>query len=330
MNRATIKNDVFKSWFKEFGEKSGKNKFYGHFDYNTWKGIKRATDWATEWIIEDYNTEVTITATDKENAAAWCFDTSDKSFGSFIDEKYDNWLWTAATRETQQYSYIDECGKMRIAIENNNIKEDKEKEKMSMFNFDFGPVKNSPRIRMSPFGLAIMAADGVWKSYNAKDKKIVDVDVFTFDASKFLYKMPVAIKDVKVGDIVIHNGEAVIVSVIEENATSIAVVDVRHGESKNILPTYSPFGFDFITKVVSFLDMTGAASADSPFGNMLPFLMMNENEDIDPMMFLFMGQNGGNAFDFKSNPMMLYFLTKSGSGKDNMLPLMFLMNGGKQ
>jgi hypothetical protein len=75
--------------------------------------------------------------------------------------------------------------------------------------------------------------------------------------------------------------------------------------------------------------MTGAASADAPFGNMLPFLMMSEGSDIDPMMFLFMGQNGGNAFDFKSNPMALYFLMKSGDKDKDMLPLMFLMNGAK-
>ena len=197
-----------------------------------------------------------------------------------------------------------------------------------MFNFDFGPV-NSNCVRMSPFGMAIMATDGVWKSYNSKEEKIVNVDVFTFDASKFIYKMPVAIKDIKVGDVVIHDNNAVIVSAVNAESSTVSVVDVRHGETKNILPTYSPFGFDFITKVVSFIDMTGNANEDAPFGNMLPFLLMNDSKDIDPLMFLFMGNGGKNAFDFKSNPMALYFLMKSGDKDKDLLPLMFLMNGAK-
>jgi hypothetical protein len=320
MNKITLLNDRFYSYFQEFNQNAGKDKTYLYLDYKTWRSIKTALDWVEEWDIEPDawdNDTISLSGFGQTEVKKFVFKISDYSFGEFLYEVYKSEYYNMNATEAIKH------------IENNNIKDNK-KENDNMFNFDFGPVKASNKIRMSPFGLAIKAEDGVWKSYNAKEDKIIDVNVFTFDATKFLYKMPVAIKDVKVGDVVIHNGDPMIVSKVDENATSIAVVDVHKGEAKNIMPTYSPFGFDFIIKVVSLIDMTGAASADAPFGNMLPFLMMSEGSDIDPMMFLFMGQNGGNAFDFKSNPMALYFLMKSGDKADNMLPLMFLMNGGKQ
>jgi hypothetical protein len=85
------------------------------------------------------------------------------------------------------------------------------------------------------------------------------------------------------------------------------------------------FGFNFVTRVVSLFGelSQNAPSADAPFGNMLPFLLMNDNKDIDPMaMMLMMGQGGTN---FASNPMMMYFLMKDGGDKD-ILPLLFMMS----
>ena len=79
----------------------------------------------------------------------------------------------------------------------------KENKNMNMFNFDFGPV-NSNSVRMSMYGLAVKNKDGKYVSYNASTDEIVDVDVLNFDGAKFLYKIPVAIKDVAIGDIVIH------------------------------------------------------------------------------------------------------------------------------
>ena len=97
----------------------------------------------------------------------------------------------------------------------------------------------------------------------------------------------------------------------------------------DILPVKSPFGFNFFTKVVCFVDMNGAsaASPDNPFGGLLPFLMLGEGKDFDPMMLMFMGGN----MNFASNPMMMYFMLNSNSdGKDNsnLLPLFLMMNSG--
>lgn len=199
----------------------------------------------------------------------------------------------------------------------------KEKENTTMMkgiNFDFGPCGNT--VRLSMYGMAIQNVSGEWVSYNPDSREIINVDVFNMaDGGKYMYKMPVAIADVKEGDIVIHNRVPMFVTAVNENGT-FEVTDVRAGEAKTVIPTRNMFGFNFMTKVVSlFGAFTDAPTADQPFGNMLPFLMMGDNKDIDPMMFMFMMNQGGtNMF---SNPMMMYFMMKDNKDIDPML--MFMM-----
>ena len=209
---------------------------------------------------------------------------------------------------------------------NNNVDDKKVNNKMKAFNFDFGPCTND-NIRMSMYGLAVKNAAGTWVSYNPESKEIIDVDVFNFDGGKFLYKMPVAIKDVKVGDIVIHNRKAMFVTEIAE--AGMTAIDPQAGEEKKILLTKSPFGFNFATKVVSLFNMTSdAPTPDAPFGNMLPFLMMSESNgefDMNTMLMLSM-MSGQGSMDFAKNPMMMYFLMKDTKNMDELLPLMFMGN----
>ena len=188
----------------------------------------------------------------------------------------------------------------------------------SMFNFDFGRVTDS--VRVSTYGLAIKGVDGRYVSWDNKNKSVMDVEVLSMPGSEFVYKMPVAIKDVKIGDVVVHNRVPMYVTAV--NAQTLTVVDIREATEKTIYPVKSPFGFNFVTKVVSLFDsVNGTASADAPFGNMLPFMMMG-NKDIDPMMLMMMmGQ--GNTSNVMSNPMMMYFLMKDGKGSD-MLPFLMM------
>lgn len=205
----------------------------------------------------------------------------------------------------------------------------KEKENTTMMkgiNFDFGPCGNT--VRLSMYGMAIQNVAGEWVSYNPESREIINVDVFNMaDGGKYMYKMPVAISDVAVGDIVIHNRVPMFVTAVNENGT-FEVTDVRAGEAKTVIPTRNMFGFNFMTKVVSlFSAFTNAPTADQPFGNMLPLLMLNdENKNIDPMMFLFM-MNQGGATNMFSNPMMMYFLMKDNKDIDPMM-LMFMMDQG--
>lgn len=208
----------------------------------------------------------------------------------------------------------------------NNVDDKKGNNKMKAFNFDFGPCTND-NIRMSMYGLAVKNANGTWVSYNPESKEIIDVDIFNFDGGKFLYKMPVAIKDVKVGDIVIHARKAMFV--IDVSETGMTAIDPQAGEEKKILLTRSPFGFNYATKVVSLFNMTSdAPTPDAPFGNMLPFLMLSENSgefDMNTMLMLSM-MSGQSGMDFSKNPMMMYFLMKDSKNADDLLPLMFMGN----
>ena len=207
--------------------------------------------------------------------------------------------------ETSVIQYIDPLGKVNL---NDEVIEFKNrKEENNMFNFDFGPCDKN-NVKMSMYGFAIKDVNGNWVSYDKKAGNIVDVSNLTFGDGKYFYKIPVAIKDVKPGDLIIHEKRPMFVEDVDEKVGPI-VVDVVSAERKNILPPVSPFGFNFITKIVSLMDMGGMsteASADNPFGNPMMFLLMGDNglDKLDPMMMLaLMGGMGGNMKDM--NPMML-------------------------
>ena len=204
----------------------------------------------------------------------------------------------------------------------NENNEKKEKKEMKGFNFDFGPC-TSDQIRMSMYGLAVKNAAGTYVSYNPKSGEIVDVDVLNFDGARYMYKIPVAIKEIAIGDIIVHNRKPMFVIALPTGGTTaLTCVDVCAGEQKQVIPTVNMFGFNFVTKIVSLFNTVGdnAPTPDAPFGNMLPFMLMNEGETIDPMMMMFMM---GGKMDM-SNPMMMYFMLKDNKNSD-LLPLMFMM-----
>ena len=211
----------------------------------------------------------------------------------------------------------------------------KENDKMKFGNFDFGPCTND-NVRMSMYGIAIKNAAGTYVSYDAASGEIIDVDVFNFDGGKYMFKLPVAIKDVKVGDVIIHNRTPMFVVGFAENTGDLIAVDIRAGEKKTIMPMRNMFHFDFVTKIVSLFDMNGMTqpSSDMPFGNMLPLMMMSDdNKDMDMKDILMMSMlaNGGNMSNM--NPMLLYFLAfdeaDGTSMKDKLLPMMLLSNQQK-
>lgn len=153
-----------------------------------------------------------------------------------------------------------------------NKKESNEMNIMPNVNFDFGPAGDG--IRVSPFGLAITNSKGQWITYDAKNDKIVDVTGFTFDFGKMIYKMPVAVKDIKPGDLIVHQSRAMYVQEIEDG--NIYTVDILAAEKKNVLPVTNVFNFNFVTKVVSLMNFDmGTPSPDQPFGNIMPIMMMS-------------------------------------------------------
>ena len=212
---------------------------------------------------------------------------------------------------------------MKNTINNNN----KENNAMK-FNFDFGPV-NGSMVRMSLYGLAVKNKAGTWVSYDAKAGDIMDVDILNFDGAKFLYKMPVATKDIAIGDVVIHNGIPMFVIAIAVNGAYITAVDPINGERKDIMLPKSPFGFNFATKVVNLLgNLNGGATSDNPFGNLGLMLMMGDgNKDMEDLLPLMLATGNGGALGNMdmSNPLMMYLILGNGT-MDKFLPLMFLAN----
>lgn len=212
---------------------------------------------------------------------------------------------------------------------NNNVDDKKGNKKMKAFNFDFGPC-TTDNIRMSMYGLAVKNANGTWVSYNPESKEIIDVDIFNFDGGKFLYKMPVAIKDIAPGMVIVHNRKAMFV--IEVGDSGITVVDPQAGEEKKILPTKNCFNFNFYTRVVSLLDSfmkspENAPSAENPFGNMWMYMLMDENQNMSDMLLpmMLMSQNG-NTFN-GINPMMFMLMDGKQDMKDMIVPMMLISKG---
>lgn len=226
-------------------------------------------------------------------------------------------------------SEIDEIKVQLDQIINNKSEKKKEKKDMNFFkNFEFGPVKNDT-VRLSPYGLAVKNLDGSWVSYDGASDSIIDVDVFNFEGKNLIYKIPAAPHTVRAGDMIVHQGKGMyVVADVCEGDTCVSVIDPRAGESKEILFTKSPFGFTFIVKLVSLLDMSGIdANPDNPFGNLWPLALMGDKDcDAATMMTMMMMMNSSEDYNFDmSNPMMMYALI-SGDNKDMLLPMMLMAN----
>ena len=334
---------------------------YNHTPEN-WEKVAsfKIYDWGFGRFLYDnyFNEEVqsnmsSISATNKSasttTTATATNTTADTTFNGYFNssavdsikiDNYGNVRWSDRTGDDGTYATTslvnscdicyhknkcDNCYYAKKANENKN--DEGEKTKMKGFNFDFGPCTND-QVRMSMYGLAIKNASGEWVSYN--DGQVVNVDVLNFDGAKYMFKMPVAVKDIAIGDIVIHNRVPMFVESVENG---IHVVDIRAGEKKEILPTTNMFGFNFVTKIVSLFNaFQSSPTPDQPFGNMLPFLMLNGEDgksmDSDTMLMFMMMQNQNGSANVFANPMMLYFLMKDKGGND-ILPWMLMMNQNK-
>ena len=272
-------------------------------------------------VHKPYTNSTNTTGNDILNTTL-TYDTKTNSWGLS-----DQLATVADSCSTINSSYDELISKIEKYYKNdklvNDVMEDK---KMKGFNFDFGPCDNS-KVHLSMYGIAVKNKVGEWVSYNPASGDIINVDIFNIDnMAKFIYKMPVASNAIEVGDVIVHNGCPMFVLSVGEEFKSFDVVDVIAGESKTIIPTKNMFGFDVMVRVVSLFDATASApTADQPFGNMLPFLMMGDG-NIDPMaMMLMMNQNGGSVNPF-GNPMMMYMLMKDSKDIDPMLFMLMSQN----
>ena len=205
----------------------------------------------------------------------------------FLQHKQDdikrNWNpnFLETTKDTKFTFTID------TRKENNTMK--------TPFNFDFGPVTSG--IKFSPFGLAIVNKEGNYVVY--KDGTITDTMGITFDIKGMAYRMPVALTDIRPNDLIIYNKKPVYVTAIKGN--DIEVVDIYEGEKKTVIPATNAFGFNFLTKIVTFINFDGMApDSNNPFGNILPFLMFADD--------------GKDLFGGDNNDMMKFFMLSAMTG----------------
>lgn len=195
--------------------------------------------------------------------------------------------------------------------------------------FTFGKLKN---VKMSLYGPAFPTEDGKsFLCYDNTSGKWVNVEDLTFNMDGFLYAMPVAVKDIKVGDFIRHNGKWVRVNAIAEDTGIITAERPYTREIINVMPEKNIFGFDFYTKIVNIASNfglgTGTATEDTPFGNTNALMLMalcsdedgallsgngsNKFKDMLPFLMMSnMGVNGENTStsNIFANPMMLYML----------------------
>lgn len=340
---------------------------YDKMPYSKWKVLMNQWTHDDAQCSIDPNEANTEFELINQNYDCMYFDTRDGSFGSFLDDlsagafdmeeimqgtssqTYATTNMTQTTYTGSPYAtttdYWNDCSGIGVAPTKVSVcgkslndlfddvdelkaalKEKKGNEDMKGFNFDFGFCTND-NVKMSPYGLAIMNTAGRYVAYDTKSDNVVDVDCFNFNGGKYMFKMPVAIKDIKKGDVVIHNRIPMFVTDVTDG---IKVVDIREGEKKEIMPATNMFGFNFVTKVVSIFDgMMNGMDTDNPFGNMLPFFMMDGAKgDNDAMLMFMMMQGQTGSADMFSNPMMMYFMMQDGKNSD-MLPLMMMMNMNK-
>lgn len=345
----------------DFQNKCNTTEIYDECDTKSWKELYEANAWEIKiekMSIEEYIDIFTYSDGADIASASFdrcvCFNSGDRCFGSYLQDNYYRLVEMSQTFDEKVFMEdvsfatvkIDDCriptdaiayatkdyidlGVNNTAIEFNGdvvingsltVKEKGDKNMNKLLDLDFGSCKND-NIKLSPYGIAVHNPKiGAWVSYDVKTKKVVNVNGFVLGGS-YLYKMPVALKDIKAGDVVLHNETPMYVEGVKDD--KLLVVDPVDAEEKIVLPLTNMFGFNFITKIVSMVDLSVVTpTADSPFGNMLPF-MAASNGDIDPVMLMLMS---GKAADFTSNPMMLYFLLDNkGNKNDNLLPLMMML-----
>lgn len=236
----------------------------------------------------------------------------------------------------------DSLGELSFAanetVKNYNNSIIKGDDNMNIFsNFDFGKVTKD-NYAMTLKGIAFRsigdssAESGhsrAYVQYNPETNDFEDVTPFILDINvkDFLFKMPVATSAIKAGDIILDKQAPVFVKSVK--GTEITIVDPITREVRTILATKNAFNFNFVTKIVNLMDnfnLVGSASAENPFGNILPLMMLSDNKNLKDMLPLMLLGNGGSV-DFASNPMMLYFLMKDGKSND-MLSFLLMSNNG--
>lgn len=196
-----------------------------------------------------------------------------------------------------------------------------------MLNIDFGKVLPTTELKPSIYGVAVRGFDNRYRAYDKINDKVMDVTGMTFDTD-MLFKIPVAVSQVRVGDVVINAGNYVTVTNVHPDGT-FTVVDPKASEQKIAIPAKNMFGFDFVTKIIYPFENMVQPSDDNPFGlNPMAMMMLSDGADMDVSTILALSMMNGNSGMMDQNmliPLMLMSNSKS-SNKDGLILAMAMMN----
>lgn len=223
---------------------------------------------------------------------------------------------------TESVSKNTNTTKSIIKKESNNMKK--------IFGTYFGKF-NTNSLAMSIYGMAVKDTTGRYVTY--KDGEIIDVSEFLIPNMNYFFAMPIAITEIRVRDIILHQDKPMM-CINGNDDGSIRAIDFTTSEIKDIMPKKNPFGFNFVTKVVcpfgenSFMMDGFGADSSNPFGNMLPMMMLMDDKDSTKdktdMMMMAMMMSGGH-FDLTSNPMLMYMMMSDGESAIDPMMLMLMM-----
>ena len=262
---------------KQFGDAISNKQYRNRIPYDVYRKIRDS-----QIIFILFNSGNILVTSDSTTLFYTSY--KDDGFGQFF---YDNYASTTQVVETTTTA--------NITIKENDTM------KMPAMNFDFGPFTEPGIIALSPYGIAVRGVKGEYFTYDASTGATINVTGFTFDFQKMIYKMPAAIKDLRAGDMVLHCNRPMYVQSVEKDG--IHCIDILASESKVVVPVTNMFGFNFVTKIVSLMNFNVAQpSAENPFGNLMPFMMMSSimgddsDNDFSKMMMMSMMMGGSNPF----------------------------------
>lgn len=275
----------------------------GHYEripYKSWRELNsickivkeypetsnKAINFGTTYSLRD------IIITDTINNSQWTIPDIPQDFIDFLKSQ-SRVLTPLTTKEAQNIiSKNFTNSNNNYYVERNNTMTNS---LTNSINFEFGPARD---VAFSPYGMAVRA-NGKWLTYDPNKKQTIDVTGFNFDFGNLIYKMPIAVKDVRPGDMVLHQGKPIYVTNVSSDG--ISCIDIVASEAKTVIPLTNMFGFNYLTRIAPLMDFNlseGEPSEDNPFGNFARMLVMNE---------LFNGSTDNSSFDFSKLAMISMF-----------------------
>lgn len=212
----------------------------------------------------------------------------------------------------------------------NKVVDDVFKEKESkmdfskMMNIDFGKI-STKELKPSIYGVAVLGSDNRYRAYDKANDKVMDVTGMTFDTD-MLFKIPVAVSQVRIGDVIINAGNYVTVTNVHRDNT-FTVVDPKASEQKIAIPAKNMFGFDFVTKVIYPLENMIQPNDTNPFGlNPMAMMILASDSNMDMTTILAMSMMGGNSTMDQNMILPLILMGNKSGNSDNLVLAMMMMN----